>query len=386
MIPLAIPDLTGNERLYLNTCIETTMVSSVGEFVGWMEDMTAEKCGAKYGVATSSGTTGLHLALIGCGVRPGDLVVIPTFTFIATANAVAHCGAIPWLMDIEPDSWTLDAEQLENELKENAVWNGQDLVHTASGRRIAAIMPVYTLGNIPDMDRMKEISSAFCLPLVADAAAALGSSYKGKTIGGLADVSVISFNGNKTVTAGGGGMVIGNDEALMKRLKHLSTTARVTAEYDHDMVGYNYRMTNIQAAVGCAQMERMEEFVAKKQMVHTYYKNAFSGIEYISTFPVHDSGESACWLSGIVFKFGGGLTDRIGEIRHICAKLRDKGIEARSFWKPVHRQEPYRDAVRADSLDIASEIWDRILTLPCSTNITEGELAYVASAVQSILG
>ena len=263
MIPLAVPNLTGKEREYLNKCIDTTFVSSVGEFVNRIEELTAGKCGAKHAVATSSGTTGLHLALVGCGVKPGDLVIIPTFTFIATANAVAHCGAVPWLMDISADSWTLDADQLEWELKEKTKRKDGELLHRESGKRIGAIMPVYTLGNVPDMDKIRAVSDRYQLPLIADAAAALGAKYKGGEIGSLADLTVFSFNGNKTVTAGGGGVIAGGDEALLKKLKHLSTTARVTAEYDHDMVGFNYRMTNIQAAVGCAQLERLEEFVAK---------------------------------------------------------------------------------------------------------------------------
>ena len=279
MIPLAVPDLTGNERRYLNQCIDTTFVSSVGEFVNRIEEITAEKCGIRYAVATSSGTTGLHLALMGCGVKRDDIVIIPTFTFIATANAVAHCGATPWLMDISWDSWTLDVEQLEQELLDNTVWNYESLIHKETGKRVAAIMPVYTLGNIPNMNKIREIANKYHLPLIADGAAALGAEYKGKKIGTLADLTVISFNGNKTVTAGGGGMVVGNNEALAKRLRHLSTTARVTAEYDHDMVGYNYRMTNIQAAVGCAQLERLEEFLEKKRKIRAFYNQAFSKIE-----------------------------------------------------------------------------------------------------------
>ena len=178
MIPLAVPNLTGNERKYLNKCIDTTFVSSVGEFVNRIEEMTAKLCGAKYGVATSSGTTGLHLALTGCGVKRDELVIIPTFTFIATANAVAHCGAVPWLLDISADSWNLDISQLEKELKENTVWEDEIVVHKKTGRRIAAIMPVYTLGNVPDMDKINKIARDFRLPVIADAAASIGAEYK----------------------------------------------------------------------------------------------------------------------------------------------------------------------------------------------------------------
>lgn len=380
MIPLAVPDLSGKEREYLNRCIDTTFISSVGEFVNELEALTAHKTKAAYGVATSAGTTGLHAALLGCGVQPGELVIIPTFTFIATANAVAHCGAIPWLMDIDARNWCMDAGQLEDELLEKTESVDGKLIHRESGRRVAAIMPVYTLGEVPDMDKIREIADRYELPLIADAAAAVGAEYKGRKIGELADLTVLSFNGNKTVTAGGGGIILGNNAGLMEKIRHLTTTARVTAEYDHDMVGYNYRMTNLQAAVGCAQMERMEAMVARKREIRNFYNEEFRTLEGISLFPECSDVNSACWFSGIVVNEGG-----IEQIRELCARLKDEGIEGRSFWKPVHLQRPYEDAVRADSLDRAGHLWDRILTLPCSVNITDSELEQVADAVKHIL-
>lgn len=193
-------------------------------------------------------------------------------------------------------------------------------------------------------------------------------------------MTVISFNGNKTVTAGGGGMIVGNDEKLMKKLKHLSTTARVTAEYDHDMVGFNYRMTNVQAAIGCAQLERAEEFVEKKRAIRKFYNKAFADVERVSLFPIPDEVESGCWFSGIVLNQG-----NLQEVRRICQGLRESGIEARSFWKPVHLQKPYCNALQAGSLKVSSGLWEKILTLPCSTNITEKELKYVAATVKEIL-
>ena len=379
MIPLAVPNLEGNERAYLNKCIDTTFVSSVGEFVNKIEEMTAAACGAKFGVATSSGTTGLHLALTGCGVTYGDIVIIPNFTFIATANAVSHCGATAWLMDVD-DTWTIDLNQLENELASNTEIIDGKLIHKATGKRIAAIMPVYTLGNVPDMNRLAEIAKKYNLTVIADAAAAIGATFQGKKLAELAKLSVISFNGNKTVTAGGGGMIVGNDETLMKKLKHLSTTARVTAEYDHDMVGYNYRMTNIQAAVGCAQLERLDSFIATKRRIRNFYNDAFKDIENISPFPEVPKNESSCWFSGFVLKSGG-----LELVRKICGELKNLGIEARSFWKPIHLQKPYQNALKASSLEVSNNLWDKIVTLPCSTNITENELEYVAANVKKIL-
>ena len=380
MIPLAVPNLSGNERNYLNQCIDTTFVSSVGEFVNRIETMCADACDVKYGVAASAGTTGLHLALMGCGVEKDDIVIIPTFTFIATANAVAHCGAVPWLMDIDSGTWTMDTGQLERELSTKTEWRGDVLCHKDTGRRVAAIMPVYTLGNVADMECINEIAAKYRLPVVADAAAAIGAGYHGEKIGKWAMLTVLSFNGNKTVTAGGGGMVLGDDETLLQKIRHISTTARVTAEYDHDMVGYNYRMTNLQAAVGCAQMERLESFLERKRYIRAFYEKELADTSGISFFPTPEGQESACWFSGIVLKEGG-----IEKVRRICNALKENGIEARSFWKPVHLQKPYREAIRADSLNVAENLWDRIVTLPCSTGITDGELEHVVTVTKRCL-
>jgi len=379
MINLAVPNLTGNERNYLNQCIDSTFVSSVGEFVNRIESMVAKLSDAKYGVATSSGTTALHTALMTVGVKPGDIVIVPSFTFIASANAIAHCGAIPWFFDIDPVSWTIDSMQVLEELKEKTFLSDGKVIHLSSGRTVSAIMPVYTLGNIPDMDAMCELAKEYNLPLVADAACAIGAEYKKQKMGSFADLTCYSFNGNKTFTAGGGGAIVGNDESLLMRAKHISTTARVNAEYDFDMVGYNYRMTNIQAAVGCAQLERFDEFIKIKRHVRAFYNEAFADDKYYTTFSTPDYCDSVCWFSGIILEEGG-----LDRIRVICSKLKEKGIEARSFWKPVHLQDPYAGAEKCDSLINTENIWDRIITLPCSTNITDQQLLFIVESVKSI--
>ena len=389
MIPLAVPNLDGNEKKYLIDCIDTTFVSSVGEYVNKIETMSAELTGVGYGVATSSGTTALHTALVAVGVKRDDIVIIPSFTFIATANAVSHAGAVPWLIDIDKEYWTIDTNQLENELKHKTIFedrlddNGQIskvLVHKNSGRRVSAIMPVYTLGNIPDMDKLCKLASEYRLPVIADAAAAIGSKYKGRKVAEYSDLTVLSFNGNKTVTAGGGGVILSNNSKLADICKHLSTTARVTKEYDFDMVGYNYRMTNLQAAVGVAQLERLDEFVNKKRYIREYYYNNLNDISGISFFKEPKDVFSSCWFSGIVIKDG-----KFDKTIEICSKLNQYGIEARSFWKPIHKQTPYKMALKADSLDNSETIWERIITLPCSTGITHDELKTVVNAVKNVL-
>lgn len=376
MIPLAIPNLAGNEGKYLQECVTTNFVSTVGPFVTRFEHEVASASGAKHAVATSSGTTGLHAALVALGVGRDDLVVIPSFTFIATANAVSHAGATPWLFDITTDSWTLDSEQLASELATSTSRDNQgNLIHRVTGQRVAAIIAVYTFGAPADMDALRSVADQYSLPLVADAAAALGAQYKKRPIADLgAELTVFSFNGNKTVTAGGGGVVAGNDKELIARVRHLTTTARVGSNYDHDVVGFNYRMTNLQAAVGCAQMELLDSFVATKRRIRHLYNEAFGS--FVQPFPEPTWSESACWFSGFV-------TDATTATR-VRAELQSAGVDARPTWKPMHLQAPYVDSPRA-TLNVSDSIWDSIVTLPCSTGITDEELATVVSAVKAAL-
>ena len=377
MIPLAMPNLNGNEKKYLDNCIDTTYVTSVGTYVNKLEGIVAKATGSNYAVATSSGTTGLHSALTAVGVKTNDLVIIPTFTFIASANAVAHCGACPWLMDITAHDWCLNPWLVRSEIEENCEWRGDKLVHKNTGRRVAAIMPVYTLGNIPYMKGFREIADDYEIPLIVDAACAIGATYEGRDFGPLADLSVLSFNGNKTITCGGGGAVVGNDNKLMEHVRHLTTTARVWPDYDFDEVGFNYRMTNIQAAVGCAQMEKLESFITTKRYVRRFYEIQLDELLQcgVSFFPTMDG--SSCWFSGIVLSKGSSLDD----VKCVCSKLKECGIEARPFWKLVHLQKPYKDCLRSD-VSIAESLWQRIITLPCSTNITEDELLEVVVAIK----
>ncbi len=375
MIPLAIPNLSGNEARYLSECVETNFVSSVGPFVDRFESMAAECSGGGHAVATSSGTTGLHVALVSLGVGRDDLVILPSLTFIASANAIAHAGAIPWLFDVCEDSWTLDPQALDHALANEAERRGDALVHRASGRRIAAIVPVYTLGLPADMDPIVETARRYELPVVADAAAALGARYQGRAIADLgADLSVFSFNGNKTVTAGGGGAVVGEDSQLCQRVKHLSTTARANEDYDHDAVGFNYRMTNLQAAVGCAQLERLEDLVAAKRRIAQTYDEALLRLPGVRGFPKPTWGQSACWFSGVVLEHR--------EAAAAVADLRELGIGCRPFWKPIHLQRPYANVPRFE-LGVCERIHRKILTLPCSTDLSSEDQEKVISDLRN---
>ncbi len=377
MIPLCVPNLSGNEARYLAECVSSTFVSSVGPFVTRFEQMVAAAAGTPGAVATSAGTTALHAALLTVGVKPGDLVVCPGLTFIASANAISHCGAIPWLFDVDEDSWTLSSDLLAETLRRETTRRDGALVHTATGRTVAAILPVFTLGLPADMDAIVPIAKDYGLPVVVDAAAALGASYKGRKSGDLgADLTMYSFNGNKTVTAGGGGAIVGMDENLLAAFRHLTTTARVGTEYDHDRIGYNYRMTNLQAAVGCAQMEQLDTFVSAKRRIAQRYNEGFREIDGLKRFPAPQWAEGGDWFSGFMLDRPDG--DKIGLA--LRRTLREAGIDARPFWKPMHMQKPYEQAPRT-AMTVSEYVWNRIVTLPCSTHLTTEDQTTVVAAV-----
>jgi perosamine synthetase len=380
VIPLAVPNLGGREADYLQECITSTFVSTVGPFVERFERAVADAAGASGGLATSTGTAGLHVALRALRVGRDDLVVLPTLTFVASANAIAYCGADPWLFDVSPDSWTLDPERLTLAFERDVEMTARGAVHVPSGRRVAAILAVHTLGHPVDLDPITALAERFAVPVVADAAAALGATYRGRAIGQAgARVSIFSFNGNKTVTAGGGGALASNDAELLTRARHLSTTARVGQDYDHDEVGFNYRMTNVQAAVGCAQLEQLEVFVARKRQVDAIYREELAGYAGVEPFPAAEWAESACWFSGVVLPKWS--PEAVLELRE---DLRAEGIDARPFWKPMHLQKPFRDAPRDDTR-FSDSLWSHVVTLPCSTGITDSELETVVAAISSRL-
>ncbi len=378
MIEISSPNLCGNEKKYLNECVESNFVSSVGPFVDKFEKIVAKETGAKYCVATSSGTTGLHAALTAIGVKPGDLVIVPSFTFIASANSIAHCGAIPLLFDIDNENWTINPDLLKNYLeKQTAIRSGM-VFDKKTGKIVRAIMPVYTLGNPADMDAIMSIAKKYELTVIADAAPAIGARYKGKSIGELADLSVISFNGNKTVTAGGGGAVIGSDEELLRLVRHLTTTARVGTDYDHDRVGFNYRMTNLQAAVGLAQMENLESFVKIKRRIRDVYDHAFKDLPQVGLFPRPSWIQSACWFSGITIDQS---STNIDKMIHF---FKMDGVNARRFWKPVHFQKPYFDSPKME-MTVTGTIWNKILIFPCSTHLSPFKQQIVIDIVKKVI-
>jgi perosamine synthetase len=350
-IPLAVPDLRGRERDLLVKCVEQNWVSSAGPEVVAFEAAIARLTGRKHAIAVVNGTAGLHLALLVTGVKPGDHVAVPDWTFAATANAVAHAGAVPHFVDVDSEAWALDASSLSRAM--------------ASDPRIRAVIAVDPMGHAADMDAIGAICRARRLPLIEDSAAAIGATYRGRPCGSLGDISVFSFNGNKTVTAGGGGMVMTDDDAMASFVRHLSTQARPTREYVHDLVGYNYRMTNLNAAVGLAQVERLHEMVAAKQAIAARYDSELNGRNDIVAMPRPAACESSCWLYSVR------LADQ-GAAGALVAAMDAAGIEARIFWRSLSAQTPWATAPRTLA-GRSTALSGTVVSLPCSSSLAEAE-------------
>lgn len=350
-IPLAVPDLRGNEAAYLQQCIEDNWVSSAGPEVSELERRMAALCTRQFGVATVNGTAALHLALKVAGVGPGDKVIVPDFTFAATANAVLSVGAEPYFIDVTPETWTLDPELLARVLEEVG--------------DVAAVIAVHVLGHPADMDPIADICRQHQVVLIEDAAGAIGATYKGRPAGGLSDIACFSFNGNKTVTAGGGGMLVTDNEAWADRARSLSTQARAGTAYNYTEAGFNWRMPNINAALGLAQLERLEEMVAAKQAIAARYDAALAGRTDIVPMPRAHWAESSCWLYTVRCS---GSSKASALVEHLGAEH----IEARRFWKALSGQRAYCAFARQVN-QVAASISETVVSLPCSSNITQFE-------------
>lgn len=380
-IPLSVPNIGPTEIASVTDAVTSGWVSTVGPAVTEFESSVAQVSGVDAAAAVASGTIGLHMALIGAGVTRDDIVIVPSYSFIATANAVSHSGAQPYFVDIDPDSWTLDPEVLRRAIETDFITSEDGrLILKATGQRLAALMPVYTNGVPADMDAIGAIATEYGLPVVADAAAAIGAFYKGRPIGQVADFTVYSFNGNKTLTTGGGGAVVGPDTARIARVKHIASTARVGRDYDHDEVGYNGRMTNLEAALGVAQIARLPEFIAAKRRMADTYVAGLADVPGLTMFPQPAWADRSIWFFGIVLSPG-----RTDQLDTLIDGLNADGIGVRKFWKPLHHQTPYQDSPKSP-LPVTEDLWQRVLPLPCSTDLTEGELNYVVDRVRAHLG
>ena len=376
MIPLAIPNLEGRESDYLQACIESTFVSTVGPFVSDFEDQIAALSGTPSAVVLCSGTTALHLALEGLDIGKNDLVMLPSLTFIATPNSVKHAGADVWLMDVNASDWTMDVALARAAILSKTDPHADGRIHRETGKVLKAIMPVMIMGAVPDLNGICALAREFDLKVVVDAAAAIGTSGINGVKLGMTGVDAIcySFNGNKTVTCGGGGAVASDNPTLITRIKHLSSTGRVGANYDHDIIAYNYRMTNLQAAVGVAQLERLEEFLSAKQTIRNTYAEFASKFKFLEAFPEPVFGRNGHWFSG--FWYTGDDPD---VSQRFQSHMRNSDIDLRPFWKPIHLQTPYRTAL-CEPMHVTGDIWQRIFPLPCSTHLTPEHLNTVLEA------
>ena len=377
-IPLSVPEIRGNEWKYVKECLDTGWVSSVGAFVDRFERELAAYVGTKHSVAASSGTAALHIALLVAGVEPDDEVLVSTLTFIAPANAIRYAGAWPVFIDAERDHWQMDAGKVARFLEEECRWQGGELRNKLTGRRIKAILPVHILGHPVDIDPILEVARKYNLLVVEDATESLGAKYKGRMVGHLGDIACFSFNGNKIITTGGGGMIVTDDEARSRRAKYLTTQAKEDpVEYIHHEIGYNYRLTNIQAAMGCAQMEQLDDYLAAKLRIAAAYDEQFSDLPWITPMREAPWAESIFWLYTILVDEE---VQRAGS-RDLMRALAEQGIQARPLWQPLHLSPAYTGC-QSYQCEVADELNRMALSLPCSSGLTVEDQQRVIKAVR----
>jgi perosamine synthetase len=365
--PIALhePEFAGSEWAYVKNCLDTGWVSSVGAFVERFEADLARACGTRFAVVTVSGTAALHVALLLAGVQPGDEVLLPSLTFIATANAVSHAGGLPHFLDCDPDTLCLDLAAARSYLERCAIADRGVCRNRETGRRIAAIVPVHVFGHPVDPDAMAGLADRFSLAVIADATESLGSSWAGRPAASLGRLGVLSFNGNKIVTTGGGGAIVTDDEELAVAAKHLTTTAKKPHRwaFEHDRVGFNYRMPNINAALGCAQLERLAEFVARKRRLHAAYRDAFAGFSDAAILTEQGAARSNYWL--VALRLDGRLAGKRDEV---LEQLHAAGILSRPLWTPMHRMPMYCDHPRSD-MRHTDAMFERVINLPSSPRL-----------------
>lgn len=361
-IPLHEPKFIGNEKKYLNECIDSTFVSSVGKFVDKFEEMIAKYTGAKYAVATSNGTSALHISLLLCGVESGDEVITQPLTFVATCNAIDYCNAKPIFVDVDRETMGLSSDALKEFLEENTTVKNDQCINIKTGKVIRACVPMHTFGHACQIDDIVEVCDKYHIAVVEDAAESLGSYYKGKHTGTFGKLGAISFNGNKIITSGGGGCIITDDEILAKKAKHITTTAKVPHkwEYTHDEIGYNYRMPNLNAALVVAQLENLDKVLEDKQELANSYKYFFEDKE-INFLKEPKDSRSNYWLNAVVLK------DK-NERDSFLEFTNTGGIMTRPIWTLMNKLEMFKDS-QCGKLDNAQWLEERVVNIPSSVRL-----------------
>ena len=377
MIPLSVPNIDGNEWQYVKDCLDTGWISSTGAYVNKFEEAIQNYTGVKYAIACMNGTAGLQVSLNLAGVSPDDIVIAPNLTFVATLNAISYSGAQIALIDVYEDSWQLDVDLLKNWLEKNTITKfvNENPVTTeiASGKKIGAIMPVYVLGGFVDVDKLAEISTSFGIPLIEDSTEALGSFKNGKHAGTYGLTGVLSFNGNKIVSTGGGGMILTNNKEIASRAKHITTTAKTDPlDYFHDEVGYNYRLVNVLAAIGVAQMENFESILKRKKEIDALYRSELNGIGDIKFQENDPKSDPNCWL----------FTFRTKKMRELLNYLNSKEIQSRPFWTPMNNLPMYKDLRYISQNDISNKIFTECISIPSSSNLTIEDQNKVISEIK----
>jgi perosamine synthetase len=361
MIPVSEPNLSGKELEYVQDCIESSWISSIGKYVTKFEKLFADFCGVSHAISTSSGTSALHLALLSLGIRAGDEVIIPDLTFVASANPILYCGAKPVPVDVDRMSWNLDPSKIEERITTNT----------------KAIMAVHLYGNPCDMDQILKIARKYRLNVIEDAAEAHGASYKGKRVGGIGDLGAFSFYGNKIITTGEGGMITTNNKEFAKEIRMLRDHAMSPSRrYWHDVLGYNYRLTNIQAAIGVAQMEQIDSFIETKRRNASLYKSFLNDVNGITLPPESEDCNSVYWMYSVL------IEDVFGVSRdELIVKLAEKNIDSRPFFYPLNHLPMYNNN---ESFPVAEELSFKGINLPSATTLTEEDIKVVCNALNSI--
>ena len=359
------PTFAGNESVYLKECIDSTFVSSVGPFVDRFEAELAAYTGAGQAVATVNGTSALHVALLLAGVQPDDEVLVPSLSFVATASAVRYCGGIPHFVDSSESTLGIDPAALREWLQSMTELHSGFTRNRVTGRRIPAVVPMHTFGHPCDIDGLQSVARDFNLTIVEDAAESLGSRYRDQHTGTFGMLGILSFNGNKTITTGGGGAILTNNPDLARRAKHLTTTAKVPHRWGfaHDEIGFNYRMPNVNAALGCAQLEQLPGFLASKRRLFERYLEAFENLRGVKVFGEPPSCTSNYWLQTLILD-----ESESGRRDDILASTNDSGLMTRPAWSLLHQLKPYAEYPRAP-LPVAENLEKRIVNLPSSAGL-----------------
>jgi perosamine synthetase len=357
------PKFRGNEWAYVKECLDTGWVSSAGKYVERFEEDLAATTGSPYAVAVVNGTAALHICLLLAGVKEGDEVIIPSLTFVATANAVSYCRAYPHFADVSTETMGIDPGKLEDYLRDTTVRKTDGYIYNRkNNRRIAAVVPMHTFGHSVDLDPLMELCERYNLPLVEDAAESLGSYYRGKHTGTFGQTAAMSFNGNKIITTGGGGAILTSDEKLAKTAKHLTTTAKIPHrwEFYHDITGYNYRMPNLNAALGCAQLENLSDIIDQKRKLADRYQEIFSNTEGISVFKEPKFSKSNYWLNAIILD-----PTNIHRRDEILEQTNKAGIMTRPIWTAMHRLPMYEGYSKMD-LSVTELLEKSVVNIPSS--------------------